>query len=278
MSRRHGGTGNEQMTNRDQEARRAYDAMAVVYDDFTDNHDFDLWLGNLVPALERAGVPSLRLLDVACGTGKSFLPMLRRGWSVTACDISPRMIAIAEEKVAPNAPVRLEVADMRELPLFGQFGLAWCLTDAINYLLTQEELEETIKAVSRNLQPNGLLAFDVNTLRAYRTFFAEETVVTKGQWKLIWQGCGSTVAGPGAISEATFTVEPIGATAGVESGPALPMIHRQRHFPQAQILAALESAELEAVETFGIHYDAVLQQPLDEVDHTKAVYIARRVG
>ena len=39
--------------------------------------------------------PGERVLDVACGTGKSFMPFLARGWDVTACDLSPAMLARA---------------------------------------------------------------------------------------------------------------------------------------------------------------------------------------
>lgn len=263
------------MISLDHRARHAYNVMASAYDEFTENHDFDLWLGNLVPVLEQIGVPSRQLLDVACGTGKSFLPMLQRGWSVSACDISPEMVSIAARKVRPIDSVELAVADMRKLPLLGQFGVVWCLTDAINYLLTGDELEQAIAAMSRNIQPDGLLVFDVNTLLAFRTFFAEETVVTKGGRRLIWRGHGSTSACPQSISEATFLVED--PTATDASAVMAPATHRQRHFPQQQILAALDRSGLEIVAVFGIHYDAVLQQPLDEEDHTKAVYVARRI-
>ena len=84
-------------------AEIAYEAIAPAYDDFTAHHDYDLWLGELLPKLEKHGIPGKRLLDVACGTGKSFIPMLEKGWEVTACDISPSMVAIAREKVGDRA-------------------------------------------------------------------------------------------------------------------------------------------------------------------------------
>jgi SAM-dependent methyltransferase len=83
-------------------AEIAYEAIAPVYDHFTAHHDYDLWLAELMPKLEKHGIPGNRLLDVACGTGKSFLPMLERGWRVTACDISPAMVAIAREGRGPG--------------------------------------------------------------------------------------------------------------------------------------------------------------------------------
>jgi hypothetical protein len=114
--------------------------------------------------------------------------------------------------------------------------------------------------------------FDVNALHAYRTFFAEEVVLERGGKRLIWKGRGSGDAQPGALAEASFEVEPLSG----EASPIPPQIHRQRHFPEAEMLAALERAGLECVELFGHGFDAVLEQPLDDVKHSKAVYICRR--
>jgi SAM-dependent methyltransferase len=250
-------------------AEIAYEAIAPYYDDFTSHHDYEVWLGNLLPKLELRGLQGDRLLDVACGTGKSFIPMLKRDWQVTACDISAAMVELARAKVGDAA--ELSVADMRALPKLGEFDLVWCLDDAINYLLSVEELEQALTGMRRNLGPNGLLMFDVNALGAYRTFFSEEVVVERHGRRLIWRGKGSPDAEPGVLVEASFEVEPLDG-----EGPSIPPeIHRQRHFPEAEILDALERAGLESLDVFGHGYDAVPQQPLDESVHTKAVYLAR---
>jgi SAM-dependent methyltransferase len=251
-------------------AEIAYEAIAPFYDDFTAHHDYELWLGNLLPELERLGLSGNRLLDVACGTGKSFIPMLERGWQVTASDISPAMVELARGKVGDA--VALSVADMRELPDFGEFDLVWCLDDAINYLLGTEELEQALAGMRRNLGPGGLLMFDVNTIDAYRTFFAEEVVVERDGRRLVWKGQSSPDVEPGSISEASFEVLPPEG----EDGPRIPPeMHRQRHFPEAEVLAALEQAGLECLEVFGHGHDAILCQPLQDEVHSKAVYIAR---
>lgn len=254
-------------------AEIAYEAIAPVYDEFTAHHDYDVWLGQLLPKLEKHGIAGKRLLDVGCGTGKSFLPMLEQGWEVTACDISPAMVAIAREKVGNR--VDLSVADMRELPVFGEFDVVFCLDDAVNYLLGNEELEQALTGMRRNLAPAGLLMFDVNTLESYRTFFAEEVVVERGGKKLIWKGRTSPDAPPGSIAEASFEVMPLDETGGP---PIPPELHRERHFPEAEIVAAMERAGLECLDVYGHHHDAVPHQPLDEVEHTKGIYIARAAG
>jgi SAM-dependent methyltransferase len=251
-------------------AEIAYQAIAPVYDEFTAHHDYELWMGNLLPKLEAHGLNGPRLLDVACGTGKSFIPMLERGWQVTACDISAAMVDLAGAKVGERA--NLSVADMRELPVFGEFDLVLCLDDAVNYLLDDDELERALGGMRRNLAPGGLLMFDVNTLQTYRTFFTEEVAIEREGMRLLWHGRSSADAEPRSINEASFEVEPLDGT----PDPAVePHVHRQHHFPMEDILAALERAGLECLDVYGHGHDAVPHQPLDEIEHTKAVYIAR---
>jgi ubiquinone/menaquinone biosynthesis C-methylase UbiE len=258
---------------RGRDAEIAYEAIAPVYDDFTAHHDYELWLGNLLPELERLGLRGKRLLDVACGTGKSFIPMLTRGWEVTANDISPAMVELARAKVGDA--VALSVADMRALPEFGQFDLVWCLDDAVNYLLSVEELEQALGGMRRNLGSEGLLMFDVNTLRTYRGFFSEEVVVERDGRRLVWTGRSEPDVGPSQISEASFEVWPLG---GGDEPLIAAETHRQRHFTEAELLAGLASAGLEALEVFGHGEDAILKQPFDDLAHGKAVYLARIAG
>jgi len=250
-------------------AETAYEAMAPLYDDFTAHHDYELWLGNLLPKLRGHGLSGRRLLDVGCGTGKSFLPMLERGWEVTACDISPSMVELARAKA--GASVRLSVADMRELPVFGEFDLVWALDDAVNYLLSAEELGRALSGMRANMAPGGLLMFDVNCLQTYRSFFAEEQRVQRRGRTLLWRGQGSADAAVGSTSEARFEVE-----SGPDAERFAPHVHRQRHFPEAKVLEQLEVAGLACLDVYGHGFDAVPKQPLKELVHSKAVYMARR--
>lgn len=247
-------------------ARVTYDAMAPVYDAFTSGNDFEGWLSDLLPHLERCGLSRGRLLDVGCGTGKSFLSMLARGWRVTGCDLSAEMLRLAREKT--GGAVRLELADMRELPRFGSFDLVWALDDAINYLLSAEELTAALAGMSDNLAPDGLLVFDLNAHHTYRTAFAERHVVERDGLRLIWSGQSDPEVAVGALCEAHLAIE------GYPSYGARAHLHRQRHFPEAEVLNSLRGVGLEVLEVFGHGLDGVLTQPLDETIHTKAVYIA----
>ena len=256
-------------------ALNTYQAMAPVYDDFTAHYDYEGWLTDLLKILELNGLTGRRLLDVACGTGKSFLPMLPRGWQVTGCDLSPAMLALAEEKAGDA--VELSVADMRELPRLGEFDLVWALDDAINYLLSPEELEDAFCGMRDNLASTGLLLFDVNELLVYRTFYAETSVVEQGGKRFTWRGLAPADVAAGSICESRLEVQGEDEEGtGVVRGETA--IHRQRHFTEAEILAALERAGLECLDVYGHGLDGIPKQPLDTEHHTKAIYIARRVG
>ncbi len=248
-------------------ARATYEAMAPHYDAFTFNHDLELWVSNALPALKRHGLRAPgTMLDVACGTGKSLLPFLSRGWGVTGGDVSPAMLKVASAKVGDQ--VRFLTFDMRQTPEIGQFDLICVLGDALNYLLSTEDLTSALRSIGANLAPHGRLIFDVNALLGYRGFFAKVTEVETDDTRYVWRGHASVDTQAGALVHGQFSAS---SDAGSER-----VIHRQRHFPQEQLLSALKASGLEALAVYGHHYDAVFEQPADEERHTKFVYIAKR--
>jgi SAM-dependent methyltransferase len=256
-------------------AERAFEAMAPDYDDFTAHYEYEFWTSRLLEVLARDGLRGQRLLDAGCGTGKSFLPMLARGWEVTGYDVSPSMLARARQKVGEEA--RLEIADMREMPVFGKFDLVWALDDAINYLLSPQELHRALRGLRDNLAATGLLLFDVNELRLYEALFAESFEVERDGRRLVWEGKGTGPEGPGSISEFLCIAALSDETDRNAGGQTGISVHRQRHFSEAEIKAALDHAGLECLGVYGQSTDGVPRQPLDNAVHTKAIYVARAV-
>jgi SAM-dependent methyltransferase len=252
------------------DTRDAYEAMAPHYDLFTADHEHEPWTATLERVAIDAGLRGRRLLDVACGTGKSFLPFLARGYEVTACDISPAMVAIAAAKCEGHG-VEVSVQDMRALPRLGEFDLVCCLSDALNYLLEPDELHDALHGMARNLAPGGVLLFDLNTLRAYRTFFAGRTVVQDDGRVLVWEGRAAPDAASGTIVDASLEALTRLPSGGWERTEVL---HRQRHHAEPVVRAALADAGLAADPPFGVSLDGSLSRPLAEARHTKALYVA----
>jgi SAM-dependent methyltransferase len=250
-------------------AREANDRFSASYDDFNHQYLNVQWTGRLLERAEAAGMMNgHRLLDLGCGTGLSFFPMLDRGWQVIACDVSPAMIEVAQRKSEGDDRVEALIADMRDLPDLGEFDLVWAVNDAINYLLSADELQAALTAMRRSLAPGGVALFDVNTLDSYRTFFAEEFSVEHDGRNMVWTGrVDGSQAHPGMVAEARFVDE---------REPGLVHVHRQRHFPESVIRRALQAANLRLHAVYG-ELEGELDEMLDEEVHSKAVYVCQAI-
>jgi SAM-dependent methyltransferase len=251
-------------------ARETYDACAPFYDAFTAHHRYEEWTATLEGLARDAGLNGRRLLDVACGTGKSFLPFLDRGYEITACDISPAMAAIAERKAAGRA--RVAVHDMCALPRLGSFDLVCCLDDGVNYLRDEAELVAAFTSLRRNLAPSGVVLFDANTLMAYRSFFASATVVQSPGRVLVWDGRTPADLPAGGTAEAELLA--LEESDG-DCWSRTRSLHHQRHHPEATVRASLAAAGLPWVATYGMHLDGSVTDGFDELANSKAVYVAR---
>jgi SAM-dependent methyltransferase len=52
-----------------------------------------------------------RVLEIGCGTGQATIGLARKGYSVLAVELGPRLAAVAAERLAPFDAVRVEVGD-----------------------------------------------------------------------------------------------------------------------------------------------------------------------
>jgi SAM-dependent methyltransferase len=251
-------------------ASEAYEGLAPYYDELTREHDYEGWTKHLETTARRFGVSGPRLLDAACGTGKSFVPFLERGYAVTGCDISAEMVALARSK-APAAD--LFVADIRSLEPIGEFDLITCLDDSVNYLVDEGDLDAAFASLAANLADDGVLVFDVNTLSTYRTTFARDMTLDGPGVFLVWRGRCDAAAEEGCVAE--LVVE---AFSEVEGGlyERVTTRHLQRHHPRPEVERALADAGLAAVGVFGQLPDGSLDVLADEDLHHKLVYFAQK--
>lgn len=259
------------MTTFSHAAVDAYAPLARHYDRLTAAYRHDVWLDRIEQLALAHGLAGRRLLDVACGTGKSFEPMLERGYVVTGADISAEMLDVARERA--HGAVALHHADMRDLPAIGPFDLVTCLDDAVNYLLGDDDLAEALASIAATMAPGGLLAFDANTLATYRDLYTASFVLDEDDAFLCWHGHG-TADDPDGPVRASATVEVFERGAD-DRWSRSRSVHRQRHWPREDVLAALGRASLEPVRVLGQRIGVVLEDHVDESEHTKTLYLAR---
>ncbi len=76
-----------------------------------------------------------RVLDAGCGTGALAVEAARRGAEVVATDISPKLVAIAGERLPDDVPrgaIRFHVGDMTD-PALGSFDHVVAMDSLIHY-------------------------------------------------------------------------------------------------------------------------------------------------
>jgi len=106
------------------------------------------------------------ILDLACGTGRLLLPLMRDGHTVVGLDRSAAMLAATRRRVARLAVVRrsrclLVRADLRAFALQPRFSLAVAAFHSVQHLYAEADLQRFLRATRTALVAGGWLAFDV---------------------------------------------------------------------------------------------------------------------
>ena len=242
-----------------------YDPIAFAYDLLASSHIHDLWLDRIERLALAYGLVGRRVLDVACGTGKSFAPLLQRGYAVTACDVAPRMAALAKARADGGAHVF--VADMRRLPALGPFDLITCLDDAVCHLLSAQDVLAALHGIRRNLAPTGLAVFDVALPQAYAG--AADTIAGDERHVVLWRAPEHHGAEIEVLVD-VFTERPD----GLYERARLRQRHRRHAVGELRALAA--QAGLAVLAVHGQQAGGVLCPDLDEARHRKALFVLTR--
>ena len=92
-----------------------------------------------------------RVLDAGCGTGAAAVALAARGAEVVAVDISPQLIAIAEERVPEGLEgrIRWEAGDMLD-PLWGDFDHIFAMDSMIYY--SAEDVADLLRRAAPRLR------------------------------------------------------------------------------------------------------------------------------
>ncbi len=106
------------------------------------------------------------VLEIGCGTGRVFIPMLETGAQVTGMDLCPDMLRIAQGKLsALPAPTRergeLVAGDMSRFDLGRRFSLIVTPFRPFQHLATPGQQLACLDCVRRHLAPGGTFVLDI---------------------------------------------------------------------------------------------------------------------
>ncbi|HEX5526242.1 MAG TPA: class I SAM-dependent methyltransferase [Solirubrobacterales bacterium] len=98
-----------------------------------------------------------RILDLACGTGRHSLELVRHGFSVVGVEISAELVEIARKDAEQQGLEATFIeGDLRELDFEDEFDVVLNLNDgAVGYFETDEENHRTFEVISHALKQGG---------------------------------------------------------------------------------------------------------------------------
>ncbi len=111
----------------------------------------------------QAGGP---VLELACGTGRILIPIAQAGVHITGLDLSPAMLARAQQKLAAlpadvQQCARLVQGDMSNFSLDQRFALIMIPFNSFALLATPERQRAALHCIYNHLEPGGRFAFSI---------------------------------------------------------------------------------------------------------------------
>lgn len=131
---------------------KVYEDMAGFYDlVYYDAYDVDFYL---LEARNAKGP----VLEVACGTGRILLRLLREGIDATGIDIAENMLAVLKEKAqAMGLKPDVRKADMRDFRIDRKFRLIIVPYRSFLHLLTESDRKKALLNFMDHLEKGGRL-------------------------------------------------------------------------------------------------------------------------
>ncbi len=131
---------------------------AQLYDD--QNYDVIEDISYYLSCAQLAGGSALEL---ACGTGRVSIPLLKANIDLYGLDLSKEFITRLHEQLkGVTTTDRFIVADMRQIPFQKPFNLIFIPFNAFLHLYTNHDVERCLQSIHAQLNPGGYLAFDIS--------------------------------------------------------------------------------------------------------------------
>lgn len=116
--------------------------------------DVSLW----IELAEKFGDP---ILECGCGSGRLTLPLIKKGFQVTALDISEKMLDILRSKAQGAKNLTTVCGDMTSFKINREFRFAFVGYSTFQLLLTLKEQIKCLSNIRDHLSSKGILGLDI---------------------------------------------------------------------------------------------------------------------
>jgi len=134
-----------------------FNGMAMYYDAIYADKDYGSEVSFIEDAFRQHGSNPRHILELGCGTGNYTRALLKRGYDVTAVDVSIHMLDVARSK----CNCRLIREDITKISLGDRFDGCIAMFAVMGYLTEDEDVVRALRKVREHLNPGGLFIFDV---------------------------------------------------------------------------------------------------------------------
>ena len=257
-----------------------YDVMAPIYDRMNAEIDYARWADFIEAQFARfAKMKPDLVLDLAAGTGSMTIELARRGYDMTAIDLSEDMLSTAADRIAEAelSGVLLLCQDMTEFELYGTVDAVVCCLDSVNHLSRRGEMEKCFSLVHNYLtkkedvarcfarvhtflNDGGLFLFDVNTPYKFKTVYGNNDYILDdedGHAVCCWRNSFDEKDGVCDFDLTVFTENADGTYERTDT------VQRERCFSEKQLRMALSAAGFEVL-GFYADYDFTPASDTDE--------------
>lgn len=156
----------------------SYNEFAEVYDHLMHKDvNYERVADYIENLFDRYDVSPELVCDLACGTGNVTIPMAKRGYDMTAVDLSQEMLGIAQEKSAGLNILYLN-QNLADLDLYGTMGAFLCMIDGINYVIAPQSLLRLFTRIKTCFLDNdGIFVFDISSRYKLQKVIGDNTFV-----------------------------------------------------------------------------------------------------
>ena len=238
------------------ESYRNYSRIYDQVHERRNSSDVSFW----VSEARQAGTP---VLELACGSGRIALPLVRYGLRTHGIDNSKDMLQLLKQKVSlePESVKNLltwELADMKKFPedAKGKYAFAFVAFDALQYLHKKEEQQAIFSRVHKVLKEGGVFIVDVfNPNPAFMQGWGEPITLAEvknspeAEDRIVWQCI------PQAYEEASKVVTMPNRFliyhAGREDPETITIPAQYYCFSKEELEQLFKEAGFDNIETFG---------------------------
>jgi ubiquinone/menaquinone biosynthesis C-methylase UbiE len=126
---------------------------------------------------DRYGISPELVCELACGTGNVTVPLAKRGYNMTAVDISEDMLNVAREK-SEGLDILYLNQNMTDIDLYGTMGAFLCMIDGINYVITPKSLLKMFTRIKTCfMDPDAVFIFDISSRYKLKNIIGNNTFI-----------------------------------------------------------------------------------------------------